>query len=69
VKRELEKIEVLKAQTQNEFEKADIEIGIATVNKEDHLIVRCSECHVWIYIPIGSIKGLFVLRKRPSGVI
>lgn len=68
--KKLEKIEVLKAHTQEEpFEKREVEIGIATVHNEDHLIVQCPECHIWIYIPIGSIKGLFVLRKPPKGVV
>lgn len=69
MKRELEKIEVLKAHTQEDFQKAHVEIGIATVHNEDHLIVRCPECHIWIYIPIGSVKGLFVLRRAPRGVV
>jgi len=68
--RKLKKIEVLKAYTQEEHvKKREVEIGIATVHNEDHLIVQCPECHVWIYIPIGSIKGLFVFRKPPRGVV
>jgi len=70
MKRKLEKIEVLKAHTQEEpLEKSKVEIGIATVHNEDHLIVQCPECHCWIYIPIGSIKGLFVFRNPQRGVV
>lgn len=55
----LEKIEVLKAETQEDFEKAKAEIGITTVNEEAYLMIQCPDCEIWIYIPVGSIKGLF----------
>jgi hypothetical protein len=64
----LKKIKVLKMETE-EYEKAEVELGMMQINGVEHLVVQCPKCQTRFGIPVDTLKALLVHRKRPEGVV
>ena len=66
----MKKLKILRMETEEEeHEQVIMEINIQTINHVDYFVFKCPKCQTVFGIPVDTLKGLLVVRKRPQGVV